>query len=85
MIPLIQKFVHELLYSPEAARVWLRGFLGWASMTLAQVVAAGPDVVAHWTLKDWALRIVVSGIAGFALLVKAGEKNAAPQPPGSSP
>jgi hypothetical protein len=76
MIPLIRSFVLELLYSPEAARVWFRSFLAWASGVGAQVVAAPPGEIAKWTLKDWVIRCAIAGVLGFALMLKAGEKNA---------
>lgn len=79
MIPLIRSFAHELLYSPEAARVWLRSFLAWVATVGGQVVAAGPEQIAHWTVKDWALRFGIAAVAAGALLVKAGQKNV-PEP-----
>lgn len=75
MIPLIRSFVHELLWSPERVRVWLRGALGWLAVTGAQVVAVPMEQVMAWRAKDWALRFLISGVAGFALLIKAGDKN----------
>jgi len=81
MIPLLKNFWHELMYSPERVRVWFRGFLGWAAAAGAQVVTAGPEAVMTWTAKDWTIRMLVAGVAGFALLLKAGEKNAPSAPP----
>lgn len=81
MIPLIRSFVHELLWSPERARVWLRALLGWGATAAAQVVAAPASEVAAWTAKDWAVRLGIAGILGFALLLKAGDKNPKPEAP----
>lgn len=80
MIPLLKNFFRELLYSPERVRLWARGFLTWAATTGAQVVAYPPETVAHWGVKDWAVRMLISGVAGFAVLLKAGDKNI-PTPP----
>jgi hypothetical protein len=81
MIPLLKSFFHELLYSPEAARVWLRSGLAWIAAAGAQVVAYPPEVVATWGVKDWALRFGIAALAGGALLLKAGDKN----PPKAAP
>lgn len=81
MIPLLKAFFHELLYSPERVRVWIRGFLTWAAAAGAQVVAYPPEVVGGWGVKDWAIRAAIAGVAGFAVMVKAGEKNVPTSPP----
>ncbi len=78
MIPLLRGFIRELLYSPEAARVWLRSFLIWASTMGAQVLATPLAELSAWSIKQWAIRCAVSGVAGFALMLKAGEKNPKP-------
>jgi hypothetical protein len=75
MITLFRTFFHELLYSPERARVLFRSFLTWGATMAAQVIAVPTAELATWTLKQWATRLLVAGVAGFALMLKAGEKN----------
>lgn len=78
MIPLISSFFRELLYSPERARVWLRSSLAVVFGALAQVVATPAEQLALWSTRDWSLRIGIALILGFALSLKAGEKNPPP-------
>ena len=75
MIPLLRAFWRELWWSPEAARVWMRAGLGWLAAVAAQVMAYPADVVSAWGARDWAIRLAIAGVAGLALLLKAGERN----------
>ena len=70
---LIKTVLYELWTDEAAARRWIRGLLLWAGTTMSAVVAAGFDLASHWTLREWALRLGVSGIVGIAGLVSVGE------------
>jgi hypothetical protein len=82
MIPILKKFIHDLLYSPERATLWFRGIATWLATAAGLVVAYPPETIANWHFKDWVLRFVIAAIGGLAVMAKAGEKNqAAPSAP----
>ena len=82
MIPIIKTFLSELLWSPERARLWARGFLAWAAAVAAQLVTSTPEQILAWTARQWAVHLAVAGLAGLAVMVKAGEQNPKPLLPG---
>jgi len=81
MIPLVRKFFHDLLWSPDKAVLWIRGVLTWVAAAAGQVVAYPPEVVAAWGVKDWSIRFAVAAVAGGAVMLRAGDKNPPPPPP----
>lgn len=79
MIPAFRRFVNDLLFNEQKARIWLRGFLLWAATVGGQVVAYPPEVVATWGVKDWALRFGIAALAGLAGLLAVGQRNPSPE------
>lgn len=79
MKTLITKTLHALWTDELAARRWIRGGLLWAGAVGTQLVSAGAEAAEQWTLRQWAVRLLVAGIVGAAGMVTAGERNPKPQ------
>lgn len=75
MIPLLRRFVHDLLYAPERAVLWFRGVCTWVGISAGLVVAYPPEVISAWHFRDWALRFVIAGVTALPMMKKAGDKN----------
>jgi hypothetical protein len=75
VIPVIKRFFHDLLYSPERATLWFRGIFTWLGVSAGLLVAYPPETIAAWHLKDWALRFVIAGVTAIPVMKKAGDKN----------
>lgn len=75
MIPAIKRFFHDLLYSESRFRLWFRGFLMWAATLAAQIALTPQAELVAWTFRGWAIRLIISGVAGAAMFVSAGEMN----------
>jgi len=75
VIPLIGRFFHNLLWSPERAVLWFRSTVGFVAGVAATVVTAPPETIVAWGWKDWAVRLGVGAVLATALASKAGDKN----------
>ena len=54
MIPLIKSYLHDLLYSPERAKLMLRSGATFAALMGVQLVMVPVDQMLAWTAKEWA-------------------------------
>lgn len=52
----------------------LRGFLFWLS-TIAIQIIPNLEEATGWSKRDWVIRLIVSGIAGFAGMINLGHPN----------
>ena len=75
MWPIVKRFAYDLIYSPERARLWFRGVATWVATSAGLVVAYPPEVITAWRLRDWALRFLIAGVSGLAVMAKAGDRN----------
>jgi hypothetical protein len=75
MIPLLKRFFHDLLYSPERATLWFRGVTTWIGVSAGLVVAYPPETIINWKFKDWAMRFVIAGVTAVPMMKKAGDRN----------
>ena len=75
MIPLFRKLLWAFFYDEAAAKRWMRGSLLFAGGMGVNILAFPFEVVATWTLKEWAFRVAAAGALGFAGTIVGGEKN----------
>lgn len=85
MIPAFKRFFHDLFYSEVRFRLWARGFLMWAATMATQIALTPQAELVAWTMRGWAIRLVISGVAGFAMFLPAGEMNKKPETPEVKP
>ncbi len=93
MFPLILRILRSFFWDPASAQASLRSLLTFIAATAATVIASvsdaggdiNYDVLRAWTWKQWAMRIGIGAVMGYALRLKAGDKNPAPAPPGAPP
>lgn len=60
---------------------YLRSALAFVLTIGGQVAAAGPDVVATWSVRQWAMHVLFACGAALVPLMRAGDFN--PQPAGT--
>jgi len=86
MWPVIKRFVHDLLFSPERATLWFRGIATWIATAAASVVAYPVETIQTWKFRDWLLRWAICSVGALAVMKKAGDKNVAvTKPPDPAP
>ena len=80
MLILLKTFFHDLLFSPDAAKGYLRGFalfLGTLAATFAPLLTALPTEKVNELLsspKELILYSLPALLTGFAGMVRAGDK-----------
>ncbi len=78
MIPLILRLWRAFWRDEMFAARWARGVLLWAGAVATQLSLSG-EAVTSWTIRRWAIALVIAAAIGGAGLITAGQPN--PRPP----
>lgn len=83
MIPFFRRLFRAFFWNPDSFEASMRSLLTFVGASAATVIASASDatgavnfdVLRAWGWKEWGLRIGVGALMGYALRLRAGDKN----------
>ena len=88
MIPFFRRLFRAFFWNPDSFQASLRSLITFVAASAATVMASASDatgqvnleVLGAWGWKEWGMRLGVGAVMGYALRLRAGDKNPAPPP-----